>query len=701
MQKRWLVPVVPAAFSLLLSFLTVGSYPFWQDSGVYLTAVRELGVLYAPGFALYLVLCRLWTLLLFFVDFTLAVHLFSSLCAALTSGVVALAVRDLLRSRGPLFRVTTEDPGPAAEACAILSGVLLASGFTFWSTAVYAKVYAFYYLLLSLLLWRMIRADDLRRPRDFTIVAALVGLCGHAHPSAALAGLGMLLFFAGHAGTLGAKGLAGRLGVAAGFLVGPTVLLLPMLVAHDPWLAFGEPRGVSDYIRYLTGIRFVGMHGAFGVDAGRAASFGRFLWEDFLGLGVVLLAVGLAALARRNRRLLVGVLAWTVPYAVVTILFKTEVQHDCWFVAARLPLFLAVGVGAFEIAVRARARSIPVLAGLGVVIAAWSVAANLGDVSQRRYDLAELYGRTILETPDPDAVVLLSGDDSNGLAGYLHRVKGVRPDVILVTTSFLDSEATTGTDWYDRKLLQRNPSLRKPDYRGHRERFPQVEVKIAATAAFVNANADAGRPIFSQLMIPPEMLRPDLAVVPAGVFWKIVPRGREGGLQQRYWTFPIEPEQVRARYRRARGQEVTLTAAGVEVRPERYERRLALMLLSARQRLALALIEKGEPLAAARLCQSIVDYGDDELSTSPEVVHLLGISYFAGGQPDRALPALRLSAERSARPEHRATALFYLGEIAAKQGDAEAAKRYAEAALSVPGLPPAYRREMESRLPRK
>ena len=59
-MKRWAVPGIPFALSLCLSLATVGSHPFWQDSGLYLTAIKDLGVLYPPGFALYEVLCRAW-----------------------------------------------------------------------------------------------------------------------------------------------------------------------------------------------------------------------------------------------------------------------------------------------------------------------------------------------------------------------------------------------------------------------------------------------------------------------------------------------------------------------------------------------------------------------------------------------------------------------------------------------------------------
>jgi len=93
-MKRWIVPGLPFAFSFSLSLATAGSHASWQDSGLYLTAVKELGVLYPPGFGLYLLLCRLWTLVFGFVEFTLAVHLFSSLCAALALPGLDDAFRD-------------------------------------------------------------------------------------------------------------------------------------------------------------------------------------------------------------------------------------------------------------------------------------------------------------------------------------------------------------------------------------------------------------------------------------------------------------------------------------------------------------------------------------------------------------------------------------------------------------------------------
>src|SRR5262249_4640772 len=137
--QAWRVAVPPIVVSLLLSACTVGSKPYWQDSGLYLTAVREFHGLYPPRFALDFVLCKAWTLLLGFVDFTLAVHLFSSVCAALSAGFLARAAEKVTGDR----------------LASSVIGCLAAAGYTWWFCGLYAKVYAFYFIFVSLLLWRM------------------------------------------------------------------------------------------------------------------------------------------------------------------------------------------------------------------------------------------------------------------------------------------------------------------------------------------------------------------------------------------------------------------------------------------------------------------------------------------------------------------------------------------------------------------
>ena len=64
----------------------------------------------------------------------------------------------------------------------------------------------------------------------------------------------------------------------------------------------------------------------------------------------------------------------------------------------------------------------------------------------------------------------------------------------------------------------------------------------------------------------------------------------------------------------------------------------------------------------------------------------------------QAEPLLRKSVEIGSVPRNRASACFYLGEIARKKGDEAEAQRWFGKALGIPGLDDATRREIESRL---
>src|SRR6185503_6411215 len=238
--KQALVPVVPAAFSLLLSALTIGHNVFWQDSGFYLTAVHEMSVLYPHGFALYLLLCKAWTLAagsLF--GFVLSVHLFSAVCAAAGAAFAALAARDFLK------RV---EPAKAPGIPAALAGCVLAAGYCYGHAAIIAKGYSLFTALLALLSWLLVRAD---RKREFLEMGAVLGLSWAAHPAAALL-LPAILAYAwarrdrirewGWGFTAAVAGVA----VAGAFL--PS-LLVPVLAARESIFDFGNPRTAGELAR--------------------------------------------------------------------------------------------------------------------------------------------------------------------------------------------------------------------------------------------------------------------------------------------------------------------------------------------------------------------------------------------------------------------------------------------------------------------
>ncbi|HLY07673.1 MAG TPA: bacterial transcriptional activator domain-containing protein [Planctomycetota bacterium] len=686
-MKRGLVPAIPFAVSLSLSLSTIGSNVYWQDSGLFLSAVKDVGILYPPGFVLYVVLCKVWTLLFFFLDFTLAVHLFSSACVAGAASVLAMGVRDLLRSRGSLFRVGTDPETALADWAGIAVGSMAAGGYTLWFTGIYAKGYALYYLILALLLWRMIRADERPTSREFTGVAVLIGLAWAAHPSAVCLALPLVLFVVHHRAAIGGKGLARGVGIAAAAALGPSLILLPLMAMREPATALGDPRSLPELVDYVLGVRFMGRPGAFGFEQERAASVGAYLWEEFLGVGLILFTIGLVSLVRPNPRLLVGLLAWVLPYSAFAILFKVEGQHDCWLVAAWLPLHLLVGVGIGQVGrhlpSRIQAAGVAAMAAAALV---WAVGANRADLSQRHYAFADFYGQVLLRNLDPDAILVLNGDDSLAISGYLQRVKGQRSDVTIVAQPFLGLSLVSERDWYDQRLLRERPFLRMPDYAGTRARLPGVRPLAAHLAAFLQANAGRGRAVFTQATLPDSMLPAGTTLVPAGVLWKLVPSD-ERTVDVAYWRFPVEPEDLQGRVGRSRGIRLVRSGGHLESQAQPYEDRLMELLLKGRVALGDLCLRAGRHVEAARLLHS-VRLIDPDYENQPAFVSSLGQAYHAMGDESRAEELFRHALRLGLGPGPRGWVLFYLGEICEKRGrgkDAEA--MFVEASIAGGGDP--------------
>ncbi len=668
----------------------MGAEVFWQDSGFYLCAVREIGVLYPPGFVLYLLLCKLWTLIFSFLDFTRAVHLFSAVCAAATAGAAAVAARELLRARGPLLRVTDGEPGPTEDAAAAAAGTLAATGYTFWLSGITAKGYSLYFLILALLLWRLIRASESGRPRDFTWVAALIGLAWQAHPSAALLGGALALFVWAHRRILGWKGIAWRAGLAAACALLPAALV-PVLAARDPASAMDDPRNLGQWIDYLRGARFTDQAHAFGLAASRVASVSLYFWEEFLGVGILLLTTGLVRLARVNRRLLLGMAAWVIPVLTVTVLFTLEGQHDFWFVAAWIPLHLAGALGLRRLAGTLGRRAIPAVAMTGLAAGAWAGLANFRSLDQRDYRYAALLGRTLLDPLDPNAILVLRGDDATAICEYLQRVRGHRPDVAIVRLHFLEA------GWYDRKLRRLHPDLREPDDAGMRRLLGASDRPELSAAAFAYAQAGTGRPVFFEAAPPASFVHSDYAFVPAGPLWKLVPKDAQT-LDPAYWNLPMEPQMVS--YRRARGQNLRLQEGRLVVRPEAYERRLVVPLLRARKHLAEWRLRGGAPedgRRAAEICASILAI-DPDYGREPDVALVHGRALLLAGRAPDAEKVLRELLSGHVPTAVRASALLHLGEALAAQGRADLAAPLFRQALDLPGLPPEMRKRIEDRL---
>src|SRR5882672_5103870 len=555
--RAWRVAVPPVSVSLILSAMTVGNQAHWQDSAIYLTAIKEFSVLYPPGFALYLTLCKAWTLALGFLDFTLAVHLFSSCCAALAAGFLSLAAQ----------RVTRDDASSAIIGC------LAAAGYTWWFSGLFAKGYALFFLILAALLWRMVSRDPIG-------VALLSGAAWAAHPSASLVAPAVLLYIVSHRSeirALGLRRLCWLIPAAILLAFGPNLLLLPLLSARDSIYSLGHAATADELLRYLTGARFTSLPGVWGFVGWRGAHVLQYAWEEFLGVGAVLVSIGMVVLIRERREERWGLLAWMLPVIAGATLFKIEGQFDFWLVSAWMPLWLCAALGLSTLR-RRRPRAPQAALAVGLV---WAVAANGQDLYLRGERLPEVLGRSMLGTLDPGATLIVSSDDAIGLCHYLQSVRKFRTDVRVVLASMLSP--TPDLEWYTERFRGHWPDFGPAHFQLILVHAAEYALLTLTQSAVVQGRKPGSRPVFFDTE-PAAALLPPGSVLPAGFLWKWSERP-EDKPEARYWDFPVKLEAAAAHRGRKRGIAVTYGRDTLGVNPQSYEERIIYYLVQARRKL--------------------------------------------------------------------------------------------------------------------
>jgi hypothetical protein len=670
--RRRAVPAIPFVFSLALSLTTVGSNVFWQDSGFYLSAIHDLAVPASHGFVLYLFLAKAWTIVVApLAGFTLSVHLFSAFCAAGAAAFLADAARAFLKRMWP--------EGPS-DGPAIAAAMVTAGGYAFWNSSTLAKPYALYYLTLSILLWLMVRAE---KKRDFLAMGAVLGLAGAAHPSAGMLIPAMVVYAAARRDKireLGVAGCAAVVGLAAATAFVPSFIGLPMLAARESVLSMGDPRTPGQVWSHLRGANYTDFKGAWGFDLARAVLAGKFIWEEFLGVGLAVLGIGLWRLGKERPRALALLGAWAGPMLFLPLVFVGEGMFDQWFVAAYLPLAFCTAAGFAWVAAKARVLFPAALA----TAVAWMILANFGDLNFRNYDLARTYGRLLLKNLEEGAIFVATTDDTAVIPMYLQRVEGERKDVRLVHGEFV------GVEWYDRRI-ERDLGVKKAQLQEIADRTIPALLTVTAIA---NANVAPGKPVYSER--PPDVntLRPGLVQVPAGMLWKIAVEA-EGTVDLRHWNLPVEPFAISRARRRARGIFMRHTSKGMVAQYEPYENRLiGLLVQAALRRMPPPSAETAAGMSAFyEKLRSV----DPSLEVDGAFQYNYGLTLYLVNRMAPAKTVFENVLSLEPGPARATLSHFYLAEIARSMRNPEAAKKHYARALEINGAEPVMMKNIRIR----
>jgi hypothetical protein len=525
---------------------------FW-DTSEYIATGWILGIPHPPGNPLFVVLARAWALLLEPTGLSVAVriNLFSAFMSACTHALWFLVIHHTLRffSSDRVFRLT-------GAATAVL---VSATAFTVWNQSnVNEKVYTVSLLTIALLSWLAVRwQENLGKGKDdnlLVLMAFILALSVGNHLMAFLAApaIGVFILLV-HPSTLGNWKLYPA-GVVAVLLGVSIHLFLPLRAELEPVINQAAPECES-----LGGaLASIGTYGNAGCESLNAAlkreqylkppllprqapvgsqylnylqyfdwQWGRSVdGEDslfppfrvlftmiFTGLGVW----GAMEHHRRDRTsfwylaVLFGTLSiglvwymnfrygYSIPDPQNNFDLHEVRERDYFFIGSFSVWGLWAGLGIVAVwqtlaeRVGSLARGAPVLALAAIpLLFNWSWASRSDDYAARDW------AYNLLMSVEPYGILFTNGDNDTFPLWYLQEVEGIRQDVTVIVTSYLN------TDWYAKQLRDLTEPCQEEPASAHSTRIvcQRPYTSENTNAVYTADPAEAGDRIVLQLAEP-------------------------------------------------------------------------------------------------------------------------------------------------------------------------------------------------------
>lgn len=491
---------------------------YWEDSAAFCAVHSLLGIPHSPGFPIYVMLGRLFSLLPV-ASSALASNLMSAVWGS--AALVALFFLTLeIYSQAKLDRWLSKLTATAAV-------LVLAFSSSFWLQTVRAEVYSLnilFCLIMALLLlkWYRLRRSS-SGPRLLLLFAFTLGLSLTNHPLLVLAlAPGFLLFalLVSHGDLLSPR----RFGLLAIFLaLGLSLYLyVPIRSSLLPALNWGKPDSWSNLLAYLLRTSQTG-----GSPSTVAVPYLNRLWFNLsfpvgqFGLPLFWLsvvgAVSMFKFARTAAMLTLAIFILNVLTATWATDFSSRNYDLLGYLLPSLSMFTIWFAFGLRAALTWMAREVRIinanpaketLKALGYLAAyaatlivlllpVFQLTKNLKECDKHSQIWAHTYANQILSSVRKDAVILAGDDNTLTSLWYLNLAENRRPDVRILSPAALMGQA------HREQIRQQYPQIR----------LPQTANPGPATLVYELCRLNADRhPVystyFSSLNVYAEYLRP-------------------------------------------------------------------------------------------------------------------------------------------------------------------------------------------------
>lgn len=423
-RLTWLL----GGLTLLIYTLTLYPNVPGGDSGELIAVAHTLGIAHPPGYPLFTLLGKLFTWIPYGSP-AWRVNFFSAVC---DSGAAIFLFLTVVRLTGNVW-------------AGFFSGGLFAFSPLIWTYAVQAEVFPLNNLLTAILMFLTLCFFQTKNAKYAYLAALCFGLGLSNHHT--------ILFIGGPAALwilwIGSPELTQRknfLKLSLCFLAGLALYFyLPLAALRNPKIMWGDLLSWDGFITHITRKEYGSLRLA-ASDAGADLFKGLFyyLWQlpkETFFVGFFLAVFGLVQTLRSEKRL--GYVALSlICFSAYILVFHALANlslddplfygiYQRFWQLGNLFIFLWAGLG-FELFFLRVKLPQKIQMGLSIGVVLLSIALLYPAQDQHRNYLFHDFGKFILKSLPPDALLLSRGDIYTNTTRYLQESENYRPDVKVI-----------------------------------------------------------------------------------------------------------------------------------------------------------------------------------------------------------------------------------------------------------------------------
>jgi hypothetical protein len=460
------------AFGLYLS--TLAPTVTFEDSGELIAAAYNLGVPHEPGYPLFTIAGRVFSMLpINSVAFRLnLMSAFFSALGALFLTWAALLMIEEIRKSGPDYPRSYI----IVFASSLFAGILMATSYENWEQSIITEVYGLNTMFTGLILLLAVawRRQKENRMRHFLLISYLLGLTLSNHTTSLMfvPVLFIYAFLEDRKFILNLKILLSGAGLL--FLGLTPYIYLPIASARNPLMDWGNPENWTNFLRTVSRHQYgLGLQQNFDRYMAQLSAYLDLLWQQWLPLFLIIAVIGVVVLYKSRKiyfYLAILLLIFAAPVTTFLTDFDVTIPNkmvaaehkalvSVFYIPSYIGIALLVGVGIYYL-IGKLARFVPSARFIEYTVAIVMVALPFGlaynnyrQLDMSNYYFTEDYAESLFTTVSDSGMVFADWDPYYFPLNYYQFVEGRRTDILAIDQKLLQRS------WYIQWLRDHYPAL--------------------------------------------------------------------------------------------------------------------------------------------------------------------------------------------------------------------------------------------------